>query len=144
MLRKDVTFLLVEDDDVDIMVLKHSFRRMNIANPIVVARDGVEALEVLRGTGRDEALAKPYIVLLDLNMPRMNGIEFLQEIRKDPDLTRTIVFVLTTSEDERDKLRAYNHHIAGYIVKSDASGQLFISALEMLDRYWRVVELPPS
>lgn len=144
MQHKSVTFLLVEDDDVDVMVLKHSFRRLKIANPIVVARDGIEALEVMRGGNGNHPLPTPYIVLLDLNMPRMNGVEFLQEIRSDPKLTRTVVFILTTSDDERDKTKAYDHHVAGYIVKSEATGQLFIDALEMLDRYWRVVELPAA
>ena len=139
--HRDVTFLLVEDDDVEIMVLKRSFEQLKIANNIIVAHDGIEALEALRGENDRVKISSPYIILLDLNMPRMNGIEFLKEIRNDPNLSKSVVFVLTTSSDEEDKLKAYESHVAGYIVKSDA-GQSFMKAVDMLDRYWRVVELP--
>ena len=141
MQHKEVTFLLVEDDDVEVMVLKRSFAKLKIANPIVEAHDGIEALDILRGENGCERITKPYIVLLDLNMPRMNGIEFLEAVRKDPDLNGVVVFVLTTSNDERDKFKAYQQNVAGYIVKSNA-GQAFVNALDMLDRYWRVVALP--
>ncbi len=141
MQHDDVTFVLVEDDDVDVMVLKNSFKRLRINNRVVVARDGVEALDLLRGTAETEALKGPYVVLLDLNMPRMNGIEFLEEIRKDPDLAATVVFVLTTSDDERDKLSASENDVAGYIVKSNDTGQACLDMLRMLDRCWRVVDL---
>ncbi len=144
MQHDDVTFVVVEDDDVDVMVLKQSFKRLQIGNPMVVARDGVEALEVLRGTDDQDPLEKPYVVLLDLNMPRMNGIEFLTEIRKDPDLADTVVFILTTSDDERDKLSAYDNHVAGYIVKSNDTGQSCVDTLKMLDHAWRVVDLPAA
>lgn len=141
MQHDDVTFVLVEDDDVDVIVLKNSFKRLKINNPIAVARDGVEALELLRGTDDAEPLEGPYVVLLDLNMPRMNGIEFLEEIRKDPKLASTIVFVLTTSDDERDKLSANNNDVAGYIVKSNDTGQSCLDMLKMLDRCWRMVDV---
>lgn len=137
----DVTFLLVEDDDIEVRVLKKTFAKLKIANDIVVAHDGIDALELLRGENGREKLQSPFIILLDINMPRMNGIEFLQEIRADPDLGNSVVFVLTTSNDEQDKLHAHNNHVAGYIVKSNA-GESLLNALDMLDRYWRVVELP--
>lgn len=139
--HSQVTFLLVEDDDVDVMYLQRTFRQLGIANPLVVASDGIEALEKLRGANGHDPISKPFIILLDLNMPRMNGIEFLTELRKDPEIKHTVVFVLTTSDDEQDKFNAYEHHVAGYIVKNEA-GQSLQPALEMLDRYWRVVELP--
>lgn len=139
--HSQATFLLVEDDDVDVMYLKRSFKQLKIANPMVVANDGIEALDMLLGRNGREALPKPYIVLLDLNMPRMNGLEFMKTIRSDPALKSTVIFVLTTSNDEQDKFKAYENHVAGYIVKSEA-GQSFLDALGMLDQYWRVVELP--
>jgi len=139
--HSQVTFLLVEDDDVDVMCLQRAFRELGIANQLVVANDGIEALEMLRGENGYDPIPKPYIILLDLNMPRMNGTEFLTELRKDPAIKHSVVFVLTTSDDEQDKINAYEHHVAGYIVKSEA-GRSFQPALEMLDRYWRVVELP--
>ncbi|MGZ0186774.1 MAG: response regulator, partial [Alphaproteobacteria bacterium] len=129
------------DDDVDIMHLKRSFAEINIANPMVVANDGIEALDILLGRNGHEPLRKPYIILLDLNMPRMNGLEFIKAIRAEPSLTSSVVFILTTSNDDEDKFRAYEHHVAGYILKHEA-GQSFVEALGMLERYWRVVELP--
>jgi CheY-like chemotaxis protein len=139
--HKEATFLLIEDDEIDIMHLKRSFTQLKIANQMVVANDGIEALDILLGRNGHEALSKPYIILLDLNMPRMNGLEFMAALRAEPSLTSTVVFVLTTSNDEKDKLQAYEKHVAGYILKTEA-GQSFIEALGMLDQYWRVVELP--
>lgn len=136
-----VQILLVDDDEVDVMAIQRAFRRAKIGNPIHVARDGIEALAILRGQPGGQPLPRPFLILLDLNMPRMNGIEFLEQLRADPDLHDSVVFVLTTSDDEEDKSRAYHQHIAGYIVKSDpAKG--FMQAIEMLQAYWRVVELP--
>ena len=138
---KLVTLLLVEDDEIDEEALHRSFRKLKITNPIVVAHDGIEALDILRGTGGKEKLLPPYIVLLDINMPRMNGLEFLEEIRKDKELKRIVVFVLTTSNDDVDKMKAYESHVAGYALKSNA-GDSFIKAVEMLDHYWKIIELP--
>lgn len=139
--HKEATFLLIEDDEVDVMHLQRSFKKLKIANPMVIANDGIEALEILRGENGRAKITMPYIVLLDLNMPRMSGLEFLKEIRNDPALKQSIIFVLTTSNDDKDKTRAFDNHVAGYIVKSEA-GVSFLEALEMLDRYWRIVELP--
>lgn len=139
--RNDVQILLVEDDDVDAEAVIRGFRAARIANDIVVAGDGVEALEVLRGGNGRAPLKKPYIVLLDLNMPQMNGIEFLDSLRQDPELTDAVVFVLTTSSAEEDRLRSYTHHVAGYMVKSEV-GPSFQQAVAMLDSYWTTVVLP--
>ena len=132
-----VTILVVEDDEIAIKKIRRTFAEIRLANPILQASDGLEALEMLRARKVD----RPYIILLDLNMPRMNGIEFLKELRGDPDLTKDIVFVLTTSEDEEDKLSAYNFHVAGYMVKSKIKDG-FMDAVNMLQAYWKVVELP--
>jgi len=115
---------------------------MRLANPIVVAHDGFEGLAALRGEAGAPIVEHPCIVLLDLSMPRMGGIEFLEVLRADSVLTSTVVFVMTTSAEERDRLAAYKHHIAGYIVKKDLSNDGLAKAIEMLDHYWRVVELP--
>lgn len=119
------------------MALKRAFRAADMANPLISAGDGQEALELLRAGKVD----KPFIVLLDINMPRMNGFEFLDEIRADPELLRSVVFILTTSRSERDVIRAYDHHVAGYIVKSNAT-QTTKDLATMLDSYRRLVELP--
>lgn len=137
-----MTLLLVEDDAVDAEAIQRAFRHQRIANPFVVVRDGVEALAALRGESGVQ-VPPPYVVLLDVNMPRMNGIEFLDALRTDPVLSRTIVFVLTTSDREEDKIAAYDHHVAGYILKSRA-GEDFLEVIKLLRVYWRLVEFPPT
>ncbi len=136
----DVTILLVDDDDIDFKALERALRKQKIANRVVRARDGVEGLEMLRDP---QAIQPPFIVLLDINMPRMNGLEMLKELRRDPVLTSTVVFVLTTSKADEDMVAAYQQHIAGYIVKRQM-GDGFLRIVEMLDCYWRVVELPAT
>ncbi len=140
-----VSLLLVEDDEIDVETMKRSLRKQKIANPVFTASNGLDALNMLRGksTGETKEIPKPYIVLLDLNMPRMNGIEFLEELRKDEELHKTIVFVLTTSDDDRDKSAAYDKNIAGYLVKSKV-GVGFVEAVNLLDNYWKVAECPPE
>lgn len=134
---KHATILLVDDDDIDAMSVERAFKKMRIVNPIIRAKDGVIALELLKkGT-----VAKPFIMLLDLNMPRMGGLELLAELRKDENLKNSVVFVLTTSKDDEDKLAAYNQNIAGYILKEKLQHG-FDELVKLLDHYWRIVELP--
>jgi CheY-like chemotaxis protein len=140
--RKDIKFLLVDDDDVDRMTIKRAFKKLRIANDLIIARDGIEALEILRGThDSEEKVTHPFMILLDLNMPRMGGLEFLSEIRADPELSDSIVFVLTTSNDDKDRDEAYKKNVAGFIVKCQAEDQ-FLDALKVIDHYWRVIEFP--
>lgn len=138
---KPLNIFLVEDDDGDAKAVIRAFTKAKIANPIVRAYDGIEALEVLRGEGGHEKPRKPYILLLDLNMPRMDGIQFLKELRADPDLKKSIVFILTTSKNDQDKAEAYDLNVAGYIVKETA-GTDFLNLIDLIDNYWRLVELP--
>jgi CheY-like chemotaxis protein len=138
-----VQVLLVEDNEVDVEAIQRAFAKQKIANPICVARDGLEALGVLRAPPSAGGVERPVLVLLDLNLPRMNGIEFLRELRSDDSLRKTIVFVLTTSRSDEDKLASYQLNVAGYMVKSDV-GQGFLRLIELLDHYWRVVEFPPG
>ena len=140
---KTLTILLVEDDDLDAEAVRRAFKRQRIANPIVVVQDGIAALNKLRGTDGVEPISRPFLILLDLNMPRMNGIEFLQQLRQDENLHDSVVFVLTTSDADRDKVAAYEQHIAGYMVKSHV-GEQFVSLVNMVDHYWRYVEFPPE
>lgn len=132
---KPVTIFLVEDDEVDVKALRWAFDKLKIANPLVVARDGVEALEML------STVARPYLIITDINMPRMNGIEFLRQVRQSEDFRDSIVFVLTTSNDEQDKIDAYNLNVAGYMLKSDM-GTSFTRAIGLVENYWKVVEFP--
>jgi CheY-like chemotaxis protein len=141
MLEPGTAHLLhVEDDDLCIMGLARAFKVAKIANPVRFAHDGIEALEMLRGTNGRGRLPRPYLILLDLNMPRMGGVEFLKELRKDEDLKRSIVFIMTTSDADEDKVEAYNLGVAGYILKTPANA--FSEATALLDTYWRVVEFP--
>lgn len=133
-----LNILLVEDDDVDVMNVQRAFRKNNIANPLFIAGNGVEALEHLR----DGAVPRERrIILLDLNMPQMNGIEFLRELRADPELRPTPVIVLTTSNDERDRIEAYNLNVAGYLLKPVTFSN-FCEVMATLNKYWALVELP--
>lgn len=138
-----IQILLVEDDDVDAEMVLRACRRRQIDNPFTIVRNGIEALEVLRGSDGQPRLPRPYLILLDINMPRMNGIEFLQEVRRDNELRRSIVFVLTTSNNDEDKLAAYNEQVAGYLLKSNLAGD-FQHITGLLDSYRCVVEFPPE
>jgi len=135
---KLLNILLVEDDEVDVMNIRRAFKKGNISNPLFVAGNGLEALEMLR---RGDVPRTRRLVLLDLNMPRMNGIEFLRELRADPELSPTPVVVLTTSDAERDKVEAYNLHVAGYLLKPVTFGN-FCEAMASLNKYWALVEMP--
>ncbi len=138
---RPINVLLVEDDDGDAMAVARAFRKTKIANPILRAIDGVDALDMLKGTNGKEKIKPPYIVLVDLNLPRMNGIELMKTVRADPQLRNTVMFVLTTSKREEDKLASYALNVAGYILKETA-GRDFLNLLQLVDSYWRIVELP--
>ena len=140
--EKLVNILLVEDDTVDVMNVQRAFKKSNIQNPLFIAKNGVEGLAMLRGTGNTPMIQpRPQIILLDLNMPQMNGIEFLKEIRKDKELKSISVFVMTTSNDDKDRLEAYNLNVAGYILKP-VSFEKFVTAVSILDSYWKLCEQP--
>jgi CheY-like chemotaxis protein len=133
-----LNILLVEDDELDVMNVQRAFRKNNVVNPLYVAGNGLEALELLRG---DRIPKDRRLILLDLNMPRMGGIEFLKELRADPELKATTVVVLTTSDEERDKVKAYDLNVAGYILKP-VTLAAFIEIMAALNKYWSVNELP--
>jgi CheY-like chemotaxis protein len=135
---RGLTIFLVEDDEVDVMNVRRAFKQHHIVKPLFVASDGIEALEKLRN---GEIPKERRIVLLDLNMPRMSGIEFLREIRKDPDLCSTTVVVLTTSKDDQDVIDAYNLNVAGYLVKP-VTFENFCALMAALEKYWSLVEFP--
>lgn len=136
-----VHILLVEDDDGDAKAVERAFRKEQLPNPIVRAVDGVEALEVLRHQHPQLTIGDSRILIVDLNMPRMNGLELIGELRKDPQLHREIVFVLTTSSRDEDIFAAYDYNVAGYITKQRA-GKDFIDLMNIMESYWRVNEFP--
>jgi CheY-like chemotaxis protein len=133
-----INILLVEDDVVDVKNVERALRKNNVANPLFVASNGVDALEMLR---KGTVPGPRRLVLLDLNMPKMNGIEFLRELRGDPALAHITVVVLTTSNDDRDKVAAYDHHVAGYLLKPVTFAN-FVEVMATLNKYWSLVELP--
>lgn len=133
-----LNILLVEDDEVDVMNVRRAFERNNVSNPLFVASNGLDGLEVLRG---DKMPIERRLVLLDLNMPKMNGIEFLQALRADPELASTPVVVLTTSNDDQDKIDAYHLNVAGYLLKPVTFSN-FCERMATLDKYWSLVEMP--
>ncbi|HZP80734.1 MAG TPA: response regulator [Chthonomonadaceae bacterium] len=141
--KKVLNILLVEDDELDVMNVRRAFQKNNIANPLHVASNGVEALEMLRGNGNGASAIPPErrIILLDLNMPKMGGIEFLRELRADPELRPIPVIVLTTSDEERDKVEAYRLNVAGYILKPVTLAS-FVETMATLNKYWTLSELP--
>ncbi len=138
---EEAIVLLVEDDDVDARAVERGFRKSNIGNRIVRVTNGSEALAILRGETGEPPLRRPNVVLLDLNMPGMNGFEFLDAVRADSELKSTVVFVLTTSSDARDLARAYDSCVAGYVIKAKA-GQDFINLAQMLEKFEIAVKLP--
>jgi CheY-like chemotaxis protein len=133
-----LNILLVDDDEVDVMTVKRAFAKANIVNKVFVATDGIEALQLLRADGVPSSRR---LVLLDLNMPRMNGIEFLREIRSDPALQVLTVVVLTTSNEDRDRVEAYQLNVAGYLLKP-VTFHSFADVMATLNKYWTLMEMP--
>lgn len=134
---RELHILLVDDDEIDVMNVQRAFERNRITNPVHVAGNGIEALQLLRAG----AVGPRRLVLLDLNMPRMNGIEFLRAVRADPELQSLSVVVLTTSNEERDKVEAYRLNVAGYLVKP-VTFVNFCDLMATLNKYWTLVEMP--
>jgi CheY-like chemotaxis protein len=113
----DAVILLVEDDRVDIMTVQRAMKKIDVSNPLCVARTGVEALGMLRGDGFPKIEPTPSLILLDLNLPKMGGIEFLKELRADPVLSSLQVIVLTSSNEPTDRAAAFEYEVDDYIVK---------------------------
>ena len=131
--------LLVEDDHVDAMIVERALEEINILNRLNIARDGEEALAFLR----DPESEKPCIILLDLNMPRMGGIEFLRVAKQDEMLKSIPVVVLTTSDENQDKIDSFRLGVAGYMVKPVDYWQV-LEIVRAIDLYWTLSELPPE
>jgi CheY-like chemotaxis protein len=135
---KVLNVLLVEDDQVDVMNVQRAFKKNNITNPLFIATNGLEALALLR----DGSIPKKNrIVLLDLNMPKMNGLEFLRALRADAELGLTPVVVLTTSNEDKDRVEAYELNVAGYLLKP-VTFVSFVEVMAALNKYWTLVEFP--
>jgi CheY-like chemotaxis protein len=129
--------LLLEDDTVDAMTVKRALKDIKVINPLVRVANGEEALIYLR----DETKAKPCVILLDINMPKMNGIEFLKIAKSDDKLKRIPAIVLTTSKDDQDRVTTFQLSIAGFIVKP-VDYMKFLDAMRIVNLYWTLSELP--
>ena len=129
--------LLVEDDDVDVMTMRRALKDLRISNPLFVAGDGEAGLLALRGP----AMGRPCVILLDLNMPRMNGIEFLRVVKADAALCSIPVIVLTTSREESDRVETFQLSVAGYMIKP-ADYRQFVEVVRTIDLYWTLSEQP--
>lgn len=135
------TVMLVDDDDVAVEGAMRAFRKSGALWQVVTAGDGQEALDIMHGAHPEKRLLSPYLVLLDINMPRMDGLTFLETVRADPGLQGTVVFMLTTSARATDRAQAYAGKAAGYIVKS-AIGPQYGKLTALLQSYGNSVRLP--
>lgn len=133
----DKPILLVEDDLVDVMTVKRALEEIHVTNPVLNRENGEEALKFLRAPDSE----RPCIILLDLNMPIMNGIEFLRVLKQDALLKRIPVVVLTTSEEQQDKVNSFDLGVAGYMAKPVDYGQ-FVEVMRTLNAYWTISEIP--
>ncbi len=136
MINNNSPILLVEDDLVDSMTVKRAVKEVGIGNPITVAENGEDALDYLHTTDK-----LPCLILLDINMPRMNGLEFLENIKHDPKYRRIPVIILTTSQEDQDKYKSFDLHAAGYMVKP-VDYEQFIQLMKTIQEYWSVSKFP--
>lgn len=134
-MKASAPLLLIEDDLVDVMTVKRALRELAVTNPLRVVHNGEQALANLRTAGQ----TMPGLILLDLNMPRMNGIEFLHQLKEDPTLRRIPVVVLTTSKEEQDRVESFRLGVAGYMVKPVDYRQ-FVEVMRTVQAYWNLSE----
>ncbi|KHA51204.1 response regulator [Sulfitobacter geojensis] len=142
-MKPDMNILLVEDNDIDVEILKRSLRKLGSTGSLMRAKDGVEALEILSDDVLRQQLVRPYVILLDINMPRMNGHEFLAQLRQTEGIKSARVFVFTTSASKKDIELAYENYANGYIVKPDSSSELS-DVLKTLQEYWSLCKMPDA
>ncbi len=138
-MRSSKPILLVEDDSVDVMTVKRALKELDVTNPLVSTGDGEEALEYLY----HPAATKPCVILLDLNMPRMSGMEFMKIAKSDESLKTIPIIVFTTSNTEQDITKSFELGAAGYMVKS-VDYSKFIETIKTIDSYWSLSKLPPD
>lgn len=126
--------LLIEDDYVDILTVQRAFAKLEVKNPLQICGNGLEALDYLREN------EFPALIILDLNMPKMNGLEFLEEIKSDPKLSLIPIVVLTTSQEQSDRLKSFENHVSGYMVKP-VEFKEFVKIMDSIRNYWENSEL---
>ena len=140
--EKKITLLHIEDDSVDKMVVERVLKKMEIISVVHHAENGEDAINKLKGINGEEKLSPaPQVILLDINMPKMNGLEFLKELRNDPELKHISVYMVTTSNDESDVAGAYEYNVAGYILKPVDIAH-FEGTFKLITDFWRLCEFP--
>lgn len=140
-MEEKIINLLLVDDEVDVMNVQRAFKKNSITNPLYIAANGLEVLRLLRGQSGPPIPSQRRPILLDLNMPRMGGIEFLREPRADRELKHIPVIALNTSNEDSDKVEAYNLNVAGYILKPVTFAR-FVEMMATLNKYWTLSEIP--
>ena len=136
-MRNSKPILLLEDDTVDAMTVKRALKELKVLNPLVRTCNGEDGLAYLR----EEKNPKPCVILLDLNMPKMNGLEFLKAVKADEQFKMIPAIVLTTSKDDQERIRGYQLNVAGYIIKPVDYAK-FVEAVRIIDLYWTLSEMP--
>ncbi len=131
------SILLLEDDEIDVAAIKRALKELNIKNPLVVCENGAKALEWLRANLNE----LPGVILSDIDMPVMNGLEFLDKLKHDPDLMKIPVVILSTFREDSDRAKAFRLGVAGYMIKPVDAGK-YLSVMETIAAYWRTSELP--
>lgn len=142
--NKTFVVLMAEDDEHDILATKRAWKKNNIVNPLYIVEDGEKCLDYLYQRGEysePEKAPRPGVLLLDINMPRLSGLEVLKTIRQDPQLKKLPVVMLTTSRDEQDRISSYELGVNAYIVKPVGFDN-FADAIKRINLFWQVVELP--
>ncbi|NTW50765.1 MAG: response regulator [Chlorobiales bacterium] len=134
-MRGDSPILLVEDDRIDAMTVSRAMKELNVKNRLDVVSNGEEALKYLNEKGRES----PALILLDINMPKMNGIEFMRAVKDNPQLKRIPIVVLTTSREEQDRMQCFDLGVSGYMVKPVDYMQ-FVETMRVIDVYWTISE----
>lgn len=138
-----VNILMVEDNDVDVMMFHRAMKKSENTSKLTRARDGVEALEILSNLHSADPPLDPYVILLDINMPRMNGHDFMRKLRANKEIANSRVVVVTTSDDPKDIGLAYEQHASGYVIKPDSIAEM-VNVINRLHQYWRICESPKT
>ncbi|HOO76177.1 MAG TPA: response regulator [Tepiditoga sp.] len=137
-MKNNKKILLAEDDIIDVMTIKRALKEINITNPLIIKENGEEALNYLMSIEKNEY---PCIIISDINMPKLNGIEFLKEIKKNDELKRIPFVILTTSKEEADKCESFNLGVSGYMIKP-VDYINFVEVVKTINLYWTISELP--
>ncbi|PTX57612.1 response regulator receiver domain-containing protein [Litoreibacter ponti] len=138
-----MNILLVEDNDIDVILFRRALKGSGHENALVRAHDGLEALDILKERHCETKIEDPFVILLDINMPRMNGHDFLEALRHEEGLRKSRVVVITTSDDPRDIDRAYERQACGYVVKPVGTSEMR-ETIDTLNRFWDICEAPKT